>query len=289
MRRAFVTGEEAPRPFAWNSSKRTLASPFQPPVGAAVHASVAVVPVRSAAADAAEQVTQLLIGEAATVLAHGERDWVHVRGSHDGYAGWCDGKMLQSAPDFAPNFLLRSACQPAHYEDGATRLLPAGGWLEARGDELFAPCGTRVEVTHQEDGWRAWLGAPYQWGGRTVLGVDCSGLMQVLARLEQPDAFVDRDAADQIQLGQATSFDSHAAGDWAFFQNPSGRVVHVGLIVAPGQILHAAGEVRLDRLTAEGIVRELPDGQSLLTHALSGIRRHPGFAAAAARNSGEQR
>jgi cell wall-associated NlpC family hydrolase len=112
--------------------------------------------------------------------------------------------------------------------------------------------------------------------------------MQVLARVTQPDAFVDRDAADQIQLGHPIAFPDHTAGDWAFFHNPSGRVVHVGLLVAQGTILHAAGEVRLDQLTEEGIVRTLPDGSALLTHALAGIRRHP-WSLAADRSNGEQR
>ncbi len=250
-------------------------SPFQHEVGATVYAVAPVVPVRSSASDAAEQVTQLLIGERCEVLTHGERDWVEVRGVHDGYAGWCDAKMLTSQA-FRADFLLRLVFSFWRWPDGSIRSLPAGGWLEANSSGWRAPDGSEVEPVEAQLGsdWRAWLGAPYQWGGRTAAGVDCSGFMQVLARLDRPEAFVDRDASDQIALGRPIAFPDHQAGDWAFFSNPAGRIVHVGLVTAPNQIVHAAGQVRLDRLTEAGIERLLPDGSHHLTHVLAGIRRH---------------
>ena len=230
------------------------------------------------------------MGEAVEVLVHGERDWIQVRGSHDGYMGWCDGKMLQSTPEFRPNLLLEATCSLVMWPDGSVRYVPAGSWLFARGGSVYAPDGCEVEVQQGPTAkdWRNWLGAPYQWGGRTAMGVDCSGFMQVWARLHAPETFIDRDAADQIHLGQAVHTSDHLPGDWAFFKNSSGRVVHVGLVVAPEQVVHAAGQIRLDRLTAQGIERTLPDGRTLQTHALAGIRRQA-WSNAACRSIGEQR
>ena len=250
-------------------------SPFQFDIGATVYAVAPVIPVRSAASDASEQVTQLLIGERCEVLALGERDWVEVRGVHDGYAGWCDAKMLTDR-QFEPNHLLRPVFSLWRWPDGSVRSLPAGAWLEETEEGWKAPDGARVKPVEVPMGsdWRAWLGAPYLWGGRTAAGVDCSGFMQVMARLERPEAFVDRDAADQMALGTAVPFAEHRAGDWAFFANSAGRIVHVGLITARNEIVHAAGQVRRDRLTEDGIERELSDGTWRLTHVLAGIRRH---------------
>ena len=248
---------------------------FQREVGDAVVVVASLVPLRSEPSDAAELVTQLLIGETAEVVARGDRDWLKVRGTHDGYEGWCDGKMLDDLVEPGTH-LLRSAFSLWCWPDGSTRWLPAGGWLKEAQGKFWAPDGNEVVPIAAPIGedWRAWLGAPYLWGGRTVAGVDCSGFMQVLARIERPEAFVDRDASDQIALGSVIAFADHQVGDWAFFSNPSGRIVHVGLIVAPNEIVHAAGQVRLDRLTDRGIERVLSDGTVLLTHTLAGIRRH---------------
>lgn len=249
--------------------------PFQWPIDTELLASAGIVPVRSAASDASEQVTQLLIGEAAAVIELGDKDWLKIRCAHDGYEGWCDAKMLAKNESFEANWLLHSAHSIWRWPDGSERFLPAGGWLNRRGESWFAPDGNEVKrISESGADWQSWLGAPYAWGGRTVAGVDCSGWMQVLKRLEAPKTFMDRDASDQITHGESIEFADHQAGDWAFFSNAQGRIVHVGLIVASGQIAHAAGQIRVDRLTEEGIERQDLHGAWQLTHVLAGIRRH---------------
>ncbi|MBK6610227.1 MAG: C40 family peptidase [Sphingobacteriales bacterium] len=108
------------------------------------------------------------------------------------------------------------------------------------------------------------LGAPYLWGGRTPMGFDCSGLMQVLYRLANIN--LPRDAWQQAQTGQEIPLNEAQTGNLAFFSNTQGRIVHVGMVVGlknadstpkstkhEVQILHAHGQVRLDALNERGI------------------------------------
>jgi hypothetical protein len=240
------------------------------------HVAVPVAPLRAAPDDRAETVSELLAGARVELLECGERDWVHVRNAADGYRGWCDRKQLAEGDLVGAKQWWESLVRCERLEDGATVVMPwgtaavpletglsrIGPWTFAHPEVRTARAGCPFDLA------REWLGVPYRWGGKTAFGVDCSGLIQQV--FASSGTALPRDAADQINCGTPITYSDATAGDVAFFENAQGRVVHVGILGDSHTIVHAAGEVRIDRLTAEGIHR-IPEGK--LTHILHGIRR----------------
>jgi cell wall-associated NlpC family hydrolase len=254
-----------------------------------------VAPLRREPAHAAEMTTELLFGERVTVL-QAQEGWRHIRSHEDGYEGWLPATMLAALPDpawltFEPHYVqpLVAAVRVSGADNYAadvpvTRAArfyndPA---LATDFEYAFAVEGLTyrmpkalVAPPHQADvnalllHAQEYLHAPYRWGGKTVLGIDCSGLVQTAFALY--GILAPRDAWQQATFGTAVSFAERGPGHLAFFANDAGRVTHVGLLLAHNRILHAAGSgrVRIDNMTEAGIA--LPDGKTL-THHLQGLR-----------------
>lgn len=239
---------------------------------------VPVGPLRTEPSDRAELCTQALAGESARVLELGEKDWMRIQLDADGYAGWVDRKQWQLRPTHGGHsFQLQAPSSRWLRSDGAVVEFPAGARLTCEADgewslngvglepvdalgRTLEPAGNGVDVAEQ------FLGAPYLWGGKTVYGIDCSGLVQLAWQLTGHQ--VPRDASEQALVGEAVLPGQELRGDLAFFENESGRVIHVGVLLDPHTILHAAGEVRIDAFTEDGIVRD-----DQLTHRRHSVRR----------------
>lgn len=118
---------------------------------------------------------------------------------------------------------------------------------------------------------KAFMGAPYVWGGMSFLGVDCSGLVQLLYRYRGIP--LPHSASKQIHMGRVLDFIQEArAGDVAFFADDDGQVVHVGIMLSPTRILHASasgGRVQVDDIDWQGII----NAQGNRTHSLRVIKR----------------
>ncbi|MEM1327347.1 MAG: C40 family peptidase [Bacteroidota bacterium] len=247
-----------------------------------------VVPLRVSAVDTSEICTQLLFGEMAEVLEKKDKSWLKVRCQNDNTIAWMHTDQLH--PVTAEEFELYnndfSYCldlvQPVVANDHFLLItlgarLPLFDGLKCQfGDRTYQFSGQAVDPQQLkadadllEKLARRYLYAPYLHGGRSPLGIDSAGLVQLLFQMVHIS--LPRRASQQIHYGEAIDFvDQSQPGDLAFFENRAGRITHVGMVLQETQILHAADCVRIDRLDHFGIFNE---DRQLYTHKLRVVRR----------------
>ena len=248
-----------------------------------------LVPLRESDSERSEMTSQLLFGELVEILETRER-WLLLRNLSDNYIGWADRKMIQVLSDAKALQLTSSnpscVCIPLlegkDLSSGDKLTLPGGSRLvglngiELKIDNnnfLFDPIllhqGTEKSGERLISLARQYLNAPYLWGGKSLLGIDCSGFVQVvfsMCGIQLP-----RDASQQVNCGQLISFLSEAkAGDLALFENQDGKITHVGILLNSHQIIHASGWVKIESIDSQGII-SAQTGE--YTHKLRVIKR----------------
>jgi len=233
------------------------------------------VPLRAEASDRSECVNEVLAGETVTEMALGPNDWVQVR-LPDGYEGWMDRRQLIPVREMWRGRPMRLSAMSSQWKGVKGGWLPAGAVvreLEGRwflGEIEIEPTDAPPQV-HAGSMWewaQSMLGVPYHWGGRSGWGLDCSGLTSLAAALVGKN--VPRDASQQALLGEEVAVEEARKDDIAFFHNSEGHITHVGICGGTDQVIHASGEVRVDRLKGSTLIRH-EDGRA--SHNLAFVRR----------------
>jgi len=126
-----------------------------------------------------------------------------------------------------------------------------GGWVEVTTTYGY-PGWMREEALSEDDPVslaRTFLGAPYEWGGLSSRGIDCSGLVHLAFRLA--GTVVPRDSWQQEAAGELVPPGEERIGDLVVY-GPAGdgRADHVAFWLGDGRILHATARESL------GVVEE---------------------------------
>ena len=232
-------------------------------------------PLRALNSSKGEMVSSLLFGETCTVIqVVGE--WLQVRCDHDAYEGWIPELYLSNLRGIEVDSWQTVREVGAFYlgEDGDVIALSPGARIP--GERLLIEGKTyyyrigKFLIAGAAAVAKAFLNTPYLWGGRSIWGIDCSGLVQAVGSLM--DLSMPRDAHQQATVGKSCLWEHRQPGMLAYFSNAEGKVVHVGVLLNDDRIIHAYGKVRIDQLTTEGIVNA---NHGALTHKLCDLRFWP--------------
>lgn len=242
--------------------------------------NLSVVPLRADASHRSEVVTQVFFGETFEIIEEG-KDFDKVRLSHDQYEGWIQHQqygLLHSKQNENHKIVDIQGAKAVSMER-AVQLLPGTsiyGNSITIGEETYYITG---ELRHPslEDFDKElfkligyYRNSPYMWGGRTVLGIDCSGFSQQIYKHFGVSLL--RDAYQQAESGTVVDFlPEIEVGDLAFFDNEDGKITHVGVMLDKDTIIHASGSVRVDQMDSNGIYNA--DLQKY-THKLRIVKRY---------------
>ena len=229
--------------------------------------NLSVIPIRKSASEKSEMISQLLFGEYCRILDE-INDWVHIQTSFDGYEGWCSRNQLDKVDEKAfqesesTQMVIADKTAIIGQSNGIQKIISYGSSLHAdifagKTDSYLVTGNHRNRLersTHEQliQDAKLFLSVPYLWGGRSVFGLDCSGFMQLIFKVNGLN--IPRDSHLQSQVGKTIHFLEEAQpGDLLFFDNEEGRIIHVGLLIDRKNVIHASGYVRIDPVDHYGI------------------------------------
>lgn len=133
--------------------------------------------------------------------------------------GW---KISLSSQSASSGYIVADAVRVV--KGSTTSTTDSGGTTSTTGAKVVAEAET-------------WIGVPYQWGGTTRSGVDCSGL--TLKVYEKFGIFLPRTSQQQYEWSGGRSVSSPVPGDLVFFGSGPGNVVSVGIVSGTNEVIKA--------------------------------------------------
>lgn len=231
--------------------------------------------------------TQLLYGET-LIVYDDDNGWGWAQADRDGYVGYVAMSALGRSAVMASHRVVvnRTFVYPApDMKQPPHAVVPLDGRVAVEGVRapfvkirghgfVFGAHVAPVDTVAPDyvDVAERLVGVPYLWGGKSVLGIDCSGLVQLacsVAGREMP-----RDTDMQERIGQALpltdaasdGLDGLARGDLVFWKG------HVGIMLDSAILLHANAH---HMMVVREPLRQVLDRSLALGTAVSSIRRLP--------------
>ena len=231
---------------------------------------LSVIPIRAEASHESELVSELLYNDIYEITDENE-EWVRIKCCYDGYEGWI--RRLQhhniSGKEFQDYLSMNKYIINQAYSFYNDQVLSFGSKVFEKTDDSILLTKTFNKQLLIESAMKL-KNAPYRWGGKSIMGIDCSAFVQLCAKVAGYK--LPRDASQQVAFGKTiSSLPEAQSGDIAFFENKSKHITHVGILLSGNTIIHASGKVRIDKIDNIGIYNE---ELRTHTHNLCSIKKY---------------
>ena len=228
-----------------------------------------LVPIRNAPSHKSEMESQMLFGEK-YVITDKILNWSKIRLLFDNCEGWIDTKYQIPVEWINGDESVTINKKVVCIKPDNTKLVIEPGSeiynpdymsnsfylnnIKFNTEHGFDESLTIPESNPADTAWE-YINVPYLWGGRSSLGLDCSGFTQLVYKIH--GIHLPRNGSNQIEFGKEINFlEESQKGDLLFFDNKAGKISHVGLLLDQGLIIHASGRVRVDLIDHQGIFRK---------------------------------